>query len=72
VSTFALGFVAQLDARSRMHNRRLADDQTIPMQLGNVTARIGQGNFIDFVGIEPNLALTAFQDGGRQAFLQFE
>jgi hypothetical protein len=53
-----------------MYNRRLFDNQTIPSELGDITTRVGQGNVVDFVGVKPNLALTAFQDACREAFLK--
>jgi hypothetical protein len=40
------------------------------VQLVNIAARVGQGNFVDFVGVQPNLALSALKDGRRQTLLQ--
>jgi hypothetical protein len=52
-------------------NRGLLDDQTVTMKTGDVTARVGKGNLVDFVGVQPNLALSAFQDGSGEALLKF-
>ena len=70
MTSLSLGFVSQADAVTGVHNGRLLDDETIPLQTGDVAAGVGQGNFVGLVGIQPNLALSAFQDGCREAFLK--
>jgi hypothetical protein len=70
VSTLALGFVSELHTRTTVNHSGLLDDQTIPVQLVNIAARVGQGNFVDFVGVQPNLALSALKDGSRQTLLK--
>ena len=70
VSALALGFIACLHTGTTVNNGGLLDNQTIAVQLGNVAARVGQGNFIDFIGVKPNLALSALKDGSRQALLE--
>jgi hypothetical protein len=42
------------------------------VELADITTRIGQGNFVDFVGIQPNLALAAFKDIRRKTLLKFQ
>ena len=72
MSSLALGFVAELHASSRVNLRRLLDDETITVKLLDVTARVGESNFIDFVGVQPDLALSAFEDGSGEALLELE
>jgi hypothetical protein len=55
-----------------MNYGRFLNDKSIPMQTSNIPTRIGERNFINFIGIQPNLALTAFQNGSRKAFLKFQ
>lgn len=55
-----------------MDNSGLLDDQTISVKAGNVASRVGKSNFLDFVGVKPDLALSALQDVGREALLEFQ
>lgn len=34
--------------------------------------RVGHGNFIDLIGVEPDLVATAIEHRGRQALLQLQ
>ena len=61
-----------INTTSRVNNSRLLHDETILFQTSNVAARVGQRNFINFVGVQPNFALSAFEDGGREALLEFK
>jgi len=70
VSSLSLGLVSQADASTGVHNGGLLDNKTIPFQTRDVTARIGQGNFVGLVRIQPNFAPSTFQDGCRKAFLK--
>ena len=58
--------------RTRVHGDLLADDETIGHELTDCLAGVGVGNFIHFVGVEPDLALAAANDGGREALLGSE
>ena len=55
-----------------MHNSWFLDDETISVQLGNISTRIRQRDFVDFIGIQPNLAFTTLEYGGGKALLQTE
>ena len=55
-----------------MHGDGLADDEAICDELSDGLARVGVGNFAGLVGIEPDLTLSAADDGGRQALLGCE
>lgn len=52
-----------------MHGDWLADDEAIGDELADGLAGVCVGDFVDFVWVEPDLALTATDDGGRQALL---
>jgi hypothetical protein len=72
VTTLALGFISQRNASTGVDNSRLLDDQTITVKTGNVAARVGKSNLVDFIGVKPDLALSAFQYIGREALLEFQ
>jgi hypothetical protein len=48
---------------------RLANDKTIFGKLADCLTRVGGGDFGGFIRIEPNLALSAVENGRRKAFL---
>lgn len=49
-------------ARTRMHSDLLADDEAIGHELADRLAGIGVGDFVHFIGVEPDLALAAASD----------
>lgn len=55
-----------------VHGNRLADDKAIADEFSDVLTGVGIGDFVDFVGVEPDLTLTATDDGGREALLSAE
>lgn len=55
-----------------MHGNGLADDEAICDELSDGLAGVGIGDFAGLVGIEPDLALSAADDGGRQTLLGSE
>lgn len=55
-----------------MHGDLLADDEAIGHELADRLARVGVGDFVHFIGIEPDLALAAANDRGREALLGAE
>lgn len=52
-----------------MHGHRLVDDEAIAQKLADGLAGVGGGDLVNFIGIEPDLALAAADHGGRQALL---
>jgi hypothetical protein len=56
-----LGLVSEVHAGPRVHNNGLLDNKTITVEARNVPARVGQRDLIDLVGVEPDLALSAFE-----------
>ena len=55
-----------------MHGNRFANDESIADQFSDRLPGVCVGDFIDFVGIEPNLALAAADDRRREALLSAE
>ena len=56
-------------ACSRVHGDRFADDEAIADEFSDGLPRVGVGNLADFIWIEPDLALTAADDGSSQTLL---
>ena len=71
VPSLALGFVSERNPRPRVNDRGQLHDETVAVELVNVAAGVGQRNFVNFVGIQPNFALPASQNVGGQSLLQF-
>ena len=55
-----------------VHCDGLADDETIADKLADRLAGVGVGDFVDFVGVEPDLALSAADHGGSKTLLSAE
>jgi hypothetical protein len=52
-----------------VHGNRLADDEAICDKFADGLAGVGIGDLVDFIRIEPDLALAAADNGCRQALL---
>ena len=52
-----------------MHSNRFADDEAIADEFSDGLAGIGVGDFVDFVGIEPDLAFSAADHRRGEALL---
>jgi len=57
---------------ARVHGDGLADNEAILDELADGLAGIGVGNLAGLVGVEPDLALAAADNGGREALLSAE
>ena len=55
-----------------MHGDGFANDEAIGDEFADRLARVGIGDFVDFVRIEPDLALATVRDGRREALLRAE
>ena len=55
-----------------MHGNRLANDEAIGDELADGLAGVGVGDLIDFIWVEPDLALAAVGHGRREALLRAE
>ena len=54
---------------ARMHRHWFSDDESIRDEFSDGLAGVGIRNFVHFIGVEPNLALSATDDGGGEALL---
>lgn len=64
---------SQLSGSStRVHRNGLSDNESIGDELSDCLAGVGVGDFVDFVWVEPNLALSTTDDGGGEALLSTE
>lgn len=61
------GQLARLGAG--VHGHGLTDDETVGHELADGLAGVGVADFVDFVGVKPDLALAAAYDGGGEALL---
>jgi hypothetical protein len=59
VSANSSGGVQFSGAGAGVHGNGLADDEAIADKLSDGLAGVGIGDFVDFIGIEPDLALAA-------------
>ena len=59
-------------AGTRVHGDGLADDEAILNELADRLTGVGVGDFAGLVGVEPDLALSATDHGGREALLSAE
>ena len=57
---------------SGVHGDGLSDDEAIGDQLADGLAGVGVGDLADLIGVEPDLALAASEDVGREALLGSE
>jgi hypothetical protein len=55
-----------------VHGDGLADDEAILNELPDSLAGVGVGDFVDLVGVKPDLALSAANNIGREALLGAE
>jgi hypothetical protein len=69
MTTITLGSSTFEDTETRLRDLGLADNKTILYELTNVSTRVGVGDLIDLIGIEPNLSLTTLEDGGSETLL---
>ena len=70
--SLSLGLVAEGNEGAGEDHGGLLDDETILGKTGDVAAAVGQRDLVDLVGVEPDLALTALEDVGREALLELE
>ena len=72
MSANSSGGVQLPGAGTRVHGDGLADDEAILDELADSLAGVCVGDFADLVGVEPDLALSATNHGGREALLSAE
>lgn len=59
-------------AGTGVHGDGLADDEAIVNELADGLAGVGVGDLVDLIGVQPNLALSATDNGRRKALLRAE
>jgi len=72
VPSLPFGLVPELDAGPRVDDVGFPHDQSVPVQLVDVSTGIRQGDVVDLVGVQPYLPLPALEDARREALLQSE
>ncbi|TQE04609.1 hypothetical protein C1H46_009802 [Malus baccata] len=72
VTSLSLSLLHNMCTRARVDVGWLPDDETILDQLSYVLARVGHGDLADFIGVEPDLAVTALEDTGGEPLLELE
>ena len=69
MATNAASEVQLTRAGARVHGDGLLDDEAIGDELADGLAGVGVADLADLVGVEPDLALAAPQDGGSEPLL---
>lgn len=69
VSTSSLGLLQSSSSRSRVDGGGLLDDGTVSVQFSNSLTRVGSGDLVGLVRVQPNLSLTNANDAGRESLL---
>lgn len=52
-----------------VHGNGLSDNEAIADELSDRLTRVGVGDLVHLIGVEPDLALAAADDGRREALL---
>ena len=72
MSSFCLGFISLDNSGTGMHNSGFLDDETIAVKALDIATGICKSDFIHFVGVQPDFALTAFEHRRSKALLKFQ
>jgi hypothetical protein len=72
MATLALGLIALPHSVPRVDDGGLLHDETVLLQPGDVATGVGQGNFVDFIWVQPDFALAAFEDRSGEALLELK
>jgi len=72
VSSNSSGLVEGSGTGAGVHSDGLADDEAITDELADSLTGVGVRDLVDFVGIEPDLALAAADDRRGEALLSTE
>lgn len=70
VSTLGLLFGMSSSSGSRVDDDLFSSDKVIVDQLSDGVSGVGQGNFVSFIGVQPQSVLSASQDGSSQSSLE--
>lgn len=69
MSADSAGLCEFTSSRTRVHRDGLVDDQAIADEFSDGLAGVRGGDFVDLIGIKPDLAFTAADNGSGQALL---
>jgi len=72
VSAFSLGEIVGSCSCSRVDSDVSSDDETILDELSDAHSGVGKGDFVGFIGIEPESLLSALQHGSGKSLLKSE
>lgn len=72
VASLPLGLVSEGNTGARVHDGGLLDDEAIAAEAGDVAAGVSQRDLVDLVGVQPDFALAALENGRSKALLKFE
>ena len=53
-----------------VHNSGLLDHEAILHELADVLTRVGVGDLVDFIGVEPDLSLSTLEHGGSKSMAE--
>ena len=69
VSALALLLVVTSHSRLGVDGDLLSHDQTVLLELSDGSSRVGQGDLVGFVRVDPDLLLSALQHGSGEPLL---
>jgi len=72
VSSLSFGGVPERDASPRVYHFRLLNDQTVAVKPCNITATVGEANFVHLIGVKPYFPLATSEDGRCETLLESE
>lgn len=72
MSSLPLSLVSEGNSSTRVYNGGLLEDKSITLKTSNVATGVRKGDLVHLVGVEPDLLLSAFENGCREAFLKLE
>jgi len=72
VSALSSSFGVGSCSGARVHNGGLLDDQTILDESSHLMPRVGVGNVLVFIGVQPDLVFAALHDSGGEPLLKKE
>jgi len=72
VTSEGFGVLAFEESSARVNDIRFLDDKPILNQLADVLTRVSHRDLVDFVGVHPDLPLSAFQNGRGEPLLQLK
>jgi len=72
VTASATSILEITGSAARVHGIRLLDDKSVRDQLADGLARVGVGDLVHLIGVQPDLSLSAVHDGRSKTLLGSE